>query len=303
MVTRVGREALPWPGRVTPGGHMTRRNRAAATLLTLSTVFGSQVLPAQAAELEWDLELLSMDLNATGALMPLGPGWGPIRTDIHVGESQALGSVGHAAANRVENGGGGPIQEGDLFEVGSFFDVFFDITITDVDPQSDFPGLPAGAQLNFAGNGPLRLQTLYSVEARLNQPNFGLFPPPESAPYLGFGGLEIPLGGDFNGNGEPDKIKLGVVTLTVVGANRTFITLPDGMVIDAFDAIMNLSGAVVDLSQDPPFGPIILAGPTTASSHLQGPGPVPEPMPLVLLLLGLGGAALSRARQVGDHGV
>jgi hypothetical protein len=257
----------------------------------------------QAAEFEWDLELTSMDLNATAVLMPLGPEWGPIQTDLQVGASQRLRSLGHAFASREGNGGNGPIQDGDPFAVGSFFDVFFDLTITDVDPLRDFPGLPSGAQLSFTGNGPLRVQTLYFAEARLNEPNLGLFPPPESAPYLGFGGLEIPLGGDFNGNGEPDKIKLDFVTLAAADTNRTFITLPDGTVIDAFDAIMNLSGAVVDISQDPPFGPITLTGPTTATSRLVGPGPVPEPASLALLLLGLGSTLLCRRRPAGGRAV
>src|SRR5262245_8448931 len=68
-------------------------------------LLGAAVTPIVCAQgnenstLEWDLELLSMDLNAT-ALMPLGPGWGPILTDVHVGESANLASLGRAFARK-----------------------------------------------------------------------------------------------------------------------------------------------------------------------------------------------------------
>ena len=86
--------------------------------------------------------------------------------------------------------------------------------------------------------------------------------------YIGHFNIEIPLGVDLNGNGELDKIKFTLVAHSVDDQNRTFIILPDGTVIDNFDSSLDLSGAVVDLSQDPPFGPISLTGPTTATSHL-----------------------------------
>lgn len=274
-------------------------------------LFGAVLLPGALAQTEfpvtyeWDIELLSMDLNAT-AFLPLGPGWDdpPILTQIHIGESAALASKGKAyagpfapAAASVASAAAAaqPPQPGEQFFVQSFFDVFFDITVTDVDPSVNFGGGPTdGVSLTFPDNGPAHMQNFYFAPYDPAAPNFGLIPPPESAPYIGHFSIEIPLGADLNGNGENDKIKFTLVTHAVGDENRTFVQLPDGTVIDSFDSRADLSGAVVDASQDPPFG-ITLTGPTTASSKL-----VPEPADAgVLASLGLLAFAGRRRRARG----
>jgi hypothetical protein len=173
--------------------------------------------------------------------------------------------------------------DGRLFFVDSFFDVFFDITVTDVDvrPGRDYAGgFPA---IQIQNNGPADMQSSYFRTFDKDAPNFNLIPPPESAPYIGHTTIEIPLGADINGNGENDKIKFTLVTHAAGDENRTFIQLPDGTVIDSFDSTASLAGLVVDESTDPPFGPFELTGPTTASSNLLNPI-VPEPSSLVLCL-------------------
>jgi len=108
-----------------------------------------------------------------------------------------------------------------------------------------------------------------------NLPNFGLIPPPEAASSIGGFTLEIPIGADLNDNMEDDKIKTTLMAITVGGQNGTFIILPDGTVVDSFDAALDWSGGVVDESQDPPFS-FTLTGPTTGTSKLVGPSnPVP----------------------------
>jgi hypothetical protein len=137
------------------------------------------------------------------------------------------------------------------------------------------------------------MQNSYTAIFDQNAPNFGLIPPPEEAPYIGHFNIEIPLGGDINGNGENDKIKFTLATHSVGDENRSFIILPDGTVLDTFDSTAFLEGAVVDESTDPPFS-IRLTGPTTASSTLLNP---PQTVPevgstaglLVLGILGLRG--------------
>jgi hypothetical protein len=265
------------------------------------------MLPALLAKTEfpvqfqWDTELTSMDLNGQ-ALLPLGPGWGPILTEIHIGESAALASKGRAyagqfAQNEVFALGApaGTPQPGEQFFVQSFFDVFFDITVTDVDPAVNFGGGPTdGVSLTFPNNGPAHMENFYLAPADPAVPNFGLIPPPSSAPYIGHFTIEIPLGVSLGGGPENDKIKFTLVSHTVGDANRTFITLPDGTVIDSFDSTADLSGAVVDESQDPPFGPITLTGPTTASSRLV----IPEPRDYALLAgLGLISFAIWRRKH------
>jgi hypothetical protein len=221
-----------------------------------------------AGDYRWDTALESADLNAANVLLPLGAGWNPMRTDIHFGVSANTPSAGQAYA----------LMSGSQYSVQSFFDVFFDITFTDVDPLVNFGGnFQDGAVLRFGNIGPGSLISTYPAIADPNLPNQGLFPPPEFAPYIGFFTVEIPFGADLNANGENDKMKVTVAALSFLDQSRTSITLPDGTVIDNFDAVMDLSGAVVDASQDPPFGPIYLTGPATASSRLvASPTTVPE---------------------------
>jgi hypothetical protein len=169
--------------------------------------------------------------------------------------------------------------DGQPFFVQSFFDVFFDITVTDVDSRSgrDYAGQPDGASFLLPDNGPANLQNFSELPIFFDKdaPNFGLIPPPESAPYIGHFNIEIPLGGDINGNGENDKIKFTLATHTVGDENRTFIILPDGTVIDNFDSTASLDGLIVDESADPPFS-FSLTGPTSASSRLLNPIAAPE---------------------------
>ena len=111
-------------------------------------------------------------------------------------------------------------------------------------------------------------------------PNYGLVPPPEADPYVGHFNIEIPLGGDINGNGENDKIKFTLATHSVGDDNRTWIELPDGTIQDSFDSGAFMQGAVVDESSDPPFtigavlpgtgvpglpDPMVFGGPTMAT--------------------------------------
>jgi hypothetical protein len=180
--------------------------------------------------------------------------------------------------------------DGELFFVDSFFDVFFDITVTDVDdrPGRDYAGQPDGASIPLLDNGPANMQSFYNVVFDKDAPNFGLIPPPEADPYIGHFLIEIPVGGDINGNGEPDKIKFTFASHAAGDENREFFTLPDGTEIDQFDSAAFLAGAVVDVSQDPPFtigsgpgctdpffgcqpDPMAFGGPTTATSTLVNP--------------------------------
>lgn len=172
------------------------------------------------------------------------------------------------------------------FQISSFFDVFFDITVTDVDsrPGRDYAGQADGASFSLPDNGPASLASNYVVVFDPGAPNFGLIPPPEADPYIGHFQIEIPLGGDINGNGENDKIKFTLASHSVGGVNRQFIVLPDGTILDEFDSAAFLAGAIRDLSQDPPFeigrqlpsglpDPTAFGGPTSASSRVQNPLP------------------------------
>jgi hypothetical protein len=288
-------------------------------------------------QLEFDTELLSLNLTGGPFPLPLASdpanalgdsidGYGFVNSQVSITLSSQRPlpgprSLGHVfATNSIGEAGpvprGGqmfpPIDpaahNGEPFRVNSFFDVFFDITVVDVDPRPgrDFiGGLPA---VQIPDNGPANMQTSYPAIFDANAPNFGLIPPPEVDPYIGHFLIEIPLGVDINGNGENDKIKFTLATHSVGDQNRTFIILPDGTTLDSFDSAAFLEGAIVDQSADPPFtiGSLdpdtglpteAFSGPTTASSRLLNPI-VPEPSSAALLGLAAAGMAwMVRARK------
>lgn len=290
---------------------------SAAALCVCAFVFSSWLGTLQAEIIAFDTELLSLNLTGPTVGLPLASdpgnalddsisGYGFVNSSVSITLSSQRSvspgprSLGQAIARlgigetAVQLPPLEPIDpdalDGQIFFVQSFFDVFFDITVTDVDGRlgRDFAGAPDGATIVLQDIGPANMQNLYSVVFDKNAPNFGLIPPPEAAPYIGHFNIEIPLGGDINGNGEDDKIKFTLASHAAGDANRTFVILPDGTVIDNFDSTANLDGAVVDISTDPPFT-LSLAGPTTASSILLNPSAVPEPSSLMVgSLLGLG---------------
>jgi len=288
--------------------------------------------------IKFDTTLESLDLSGGPYPMPLASdpgnalgdsveGYGFVDSTVLLTLSAGMATLGEACAL----GGGGvgvdagqsecdffpanPIDpmelDGDHFDVQSFFDVFFDITVTDVDnrPGRDFAGQADGASFTLTDNGPASVSTFHAATFDKDAPNFGLIPPPQSDPYIGHFDIVIPLGGDINGNGEDDKIKFQLASHAAGDAFRTFTTLPNGTVIDEFDSAAFLAGAVVDVSTDPPFtlgagssnnpafsGPGALTGPTTATSTLVNPV-VPEPSTALLLVVGLIGLLGCRRKR------
>jgi hypothetical protein len=80
---------------------------------------------------------------------------------------------------------------------------------------------------------------------------------------------------DLNHNGEPDVLKLRLLSLGALGTPAVKI-LPGGKVaVHDLSLEVMLDGAVADASVDPPFGPFTLLGPTTGRSTIVG-GAVPE---------------------------
>jgi hypothetical protein len=278
---------------------------AASWLAAVGISASAGVGPPTGPQLEWDTELTSLNLTTPAPVpIPLASdpgnalgdsisGYGFVDSQVTVTLSSQRPinpgpqSLGQACANPP------PIDPNDLdgeqMFVSSFFDVFFDISVTDIDPRPgrDYAGQLPGATFtlqNLSDPGNRDMISNYQVIFDKDAPNFGLLPPPETFPYIGHFNIEIPLGADINGNGENDKIKFTLAAHQVNGENRTFIILPDGTVIDNFDSEADLSGAVVDMSTDPPFT-IHMIGPSSAQSHLLNPV-VPEPTSLLLLVWG-----------------
>jgi hypothetical protein len=164
--------------------------------------------------LEFETELTSLNLTGGPYPMPLGPGWTPVQSEVSITLSSqrdvapgppSLGTacafprgieVASAAAAGEGQcyGGDQPVDPNEWdnheFVVDSFFDVFFDITVTDVDPGNNFAGAPDGASIQLNDNGlpdGAPMQSFYTAIFDKDAPNFGLIPPPPeaSSPYIG----------------------------------------------------------------------------------------------------------------------
>ena len=312
-----------------------KRSVLFTTALALLAFFATGQVNVSAQLLEFDTELVELTLAGGPFPIPLASdpdnllgdslnGYGLVNSNVIItlSSQRTVGpgdpSKGKAYAGKSDGSAPGdpnePIDpaelDGQTFIVDSFFDVFFDITVEDVDPRSGrkYAGQPDGTSIMLLDNGPARMQTHYQAIFDKDAPNFGLIPPPEVDPYIGHVDIVIPLGGDVNGNGEDDKLKFTLVTHSVGDGNRTYTQLPDGTVIDEFDSAAFLEGAIMDVIDDPPFtigaqlpnglpDPGAFGGPTTATSTLLNPI-VPEPSALALAMIGLVGlAGLARRRR------
>ena len=205
---------------------------------------------------------------------------------------QSLGSMQLKLVNPIPHPGPNEVSSGDTFQVDSFFDVFYDITITDVDTREgrDFFNHPHGASIVLQNLGPVRLSADYLCNADVLLPVMGCLPQLANELYVGNLPLSIPLDVDINANGENDKIKIKNQNL-VLGAfaESQFVAgdykvsfesfnPPDSPFDDDFDSFIDIRDAIVaDESADPPFVGVLNLGPPVIIL-VPAPGALP-PLP------------------------
>ena len=201
------------------------------------------------------------------------------------------------------------ILDGQPFTVDSFFDVFFDITVTDVDsrPGRDYAGHPDGTTHALPDNGSATVVSLHDATFDKNGPNFGLFPPPFSEPHQASLNLEVLLGMDFNLNGQDDRILFTLWQVSGEDTGRTFNGVNGSVVINGFNAGAIIEGSVVDVGSTggAPFqigaalqsglpDPAVFGGPSVVTTDLVNQI-VPEPA--TLAILAMSGLAVLRRRR------
>lgn len=310
------------------------RPERTARLIFGAALFAAMAQPAQAVFVDPNnlipTQLLSFDLTA-GVFLPLTSaattstlagapaavdGYGWVNSTVALSLSTTTPSTGTAllsvpfdlpptdatdtaaaaasAQGCIEGGLSGNVANGDSVCVNSFFDVFFDVTLTDNDPTAGFFGAMGPPVLAVADLGPAFMQQNSVCFADTSQDNLGCLPPVGSA-YFGHFKVVLPLGVDINGNGLLDTISFVLVQHAVGDVTDTFVQ--GGNIIDTFNSSAEAGGSVQDDGTDPPFGPFILAGPTTAQQGIVYPAAqAPEPATLVLFGAGLGLLGWKRRR-------
>jgi hypothetical protein len=180
--------------------------------------------------------------------------------------------------------------------VNSFFDVFFDVTITAADTTNAGFFDDTATVLSVTGLGPASME-LQGQECIWDDslPNGGCLPPTGDA-YIGHFDVVIDLMMDVNGMGGNDVLKFTLATHNVGDVSQTWI---DGLTLyDEFDTVLDLEGGVEDDATDPPFL-ITVTGPTTASQGIvyNAPTGAPEPASIALLAGGIGLLGFRRRRK------
>ncbi len=279
------------------------------------------------ASVLWDTEMVSLNLTGGPFLMPLASdpanllgdsvdGYGFVDSDVQLTVSSQRVIPGPASLGQHQGFdfgsvlGGSGVQpafdpadfEGQPFFVDSFFDVFFDITVTDVDgrPGRDYVGELDGASIVLEDIGATPAQSNSTQTFSQSDPIFDLVPP-ESDPYLTLLAFNVPLGLDVNVNSENDDVAFTLGVLGLQDASRNFTTLPGGVVNLDADIASFLEGMIADTSGGVPFLvgaqlpsglPDIAAFSGTGSitfdlvNSLQGQA-IPEPSTFAISVLGL----------------
>lgn len=176
-------------------------------------------------------------------------------------------------------------------EVTLTFELFAEITITDIDPVFDFTGsLGTGFSLFPAAPLSATLTSIVDFSSFDPADPFGTIPVSSSITSTS---IKEDLNEDVNLNGELDFIEFRIEDFLFLDENDIVFDFVDpndpeaGLIVSS--ASLSLSGQVADVSTDPPF--------TVALSTDNPPVNVDEPAFIALFSLGFIGLLVARARR------
>jgi len=251
-----------------------------------------------------DIDFFFESLSFGGdAAMPLGAGLGNVDSRIRftmvadpVGGGLASGNT-RLAENCISNCG--VLDPGENLFVESFFDVFFDITIEDIDPQNNFAGYVDGSIIHLGaglrmGDNPFVPQ----CHANLAQAFDGCgmlmgasaFDDYDSDEDLA---LSLGLGADVTGDSVLDAITMtpGVDFLQIQFSDPLSTVVAGGVTKQTYA----ITSVLWQFTINPPFSIGELTGNAVVTTQADPGLPAPEPAALLLLGTGLGLLGLSRA--------
>ncbi|MDP2833744.1 MAG: hypothetical protein Q8Q28_10745 [Pseudomonadota bacterium] len=272
---------------------------AQATYIDPSIAIATQLLSFGSGGINGDVFLPLTGAGTTstlsGAPTATVDGYGWVKSNISISLSTGTPSTGAAYLGLpypAGPGGGtshgcflgasmaGNANTGDTVCVSSFFDVFYDVMITDIDGTAGYFGGAGPAAMGAAGLGPINMQFNGDCVADTSKPNLGCLPPVGS-PYIGHFLISMALGQDVNLNGFLDVIKFEFGTHNVGDVTNSFFN--GNQLVDTFNSTIAGNGAVMDAITDPPFT-FTLTGPTTAQQGIvYAADSIPEPASLALL--------------------
>lgn len=204
---------------------------------------------------QFPLPLATDPTNSLPGLPASIDGYGFVLSDITITLSSqpSTGYVQLIKTNPPGVPGPNTIQNGDEFQVDSFFDVFYDIEVTDVDtrPGRDYFGAAPPPVLTWPDvptEDTVASLPSTTCTADTSLPLLGCM---DELLYVGDTPYVIPLNFDVNDNGEDDVLKFKIHELFLGGDSYDLssgdieVTYPDSF----FDIEIEIS----DESSDPPF--------------------------------------------------
>lgn len=226
------------------------QNHSGVFVLLIATALLLSCLKAQAGggPIAHDIDFQFNSLSFSGnALMPLGTDYGLVETSVDFSMSFGTNATGNTII-REDGDNDLVLESGENSFVESYFDVFFDITLTDQDAGADFAN--AQSVISFdnvsfnMGDNPFVPQCAIVADG-LTFGGCGMLMAASSSgdDYDMLGGpMVLDLGFDINGDFILDQLTINSLELSFLGALTTSVV--GGAIVQTYDLDAVLMGGI-----------------------------------------------------------